>query len=228
MTPTSSASPQLGENVFVLRIYLILVVIGGLITIFSLQQFPTETKNIVILGLSWARVLMISGILIVILLTAVFLFSSWFQKPLFIRFEKNLSLKTQNKTFYGLTILICSLVLFGSAYLILLTPEITEPFTQAYFVRLQPLIAWVAALSVQTLVVLPLLRYGFDLQSIKPKTRTAYIISSIFAFLLLILILINQTRLGLTRTDAGAGWNALGTPLLEMQAFAAWIIALLF
>ena len=73
------------------------------------------------------------GILIVVVVATGFLLTSWIHKPFFIRFEQRLVNKIQSKTFYGWSILFCSVVLFGSAYLITLTPEIIEPFTQAYF-----------------------------------------------------------------------------------------------
>jgi hypothetical protein len=228
MTQPSSASQYTDKHTLVLRVYFALVIIGGIITLVSLLQIPTEAKNVAIFGLSKERMLMLGGVLIGIVFVAGVLITSWLNKPFFTRFEQALAIRIQHKPFYGKSILFCSLILFGSAYLILLTPEITEPFTQAYFVRLQPPIAWVSILCAQTLVVLPLLRYGFDLQNIKPKNRIVYQIARIFSLLLLLWILIVQTQLGLTPNDAGAGWNALGSPLLETQAIAAWIIAMIY
>jgi hypothetical protein len=228
MTPESPASQNTSNYTPVLRVYFTLVIIGGLLTLGSILQIPTEAKNVVIFGLSGERLLMIVGILTVILGAVGILLSSWVRKPFFTRFERRLTAKIQQKTFWGWSILLCSLILFGSAYLITLSPEITEPFTQAYFVRMQPLITWAVAICAQSLIVLPLLRFGFDLQPLKPKSRVAFQIGSIFAFLLLLWILIAQTQLGLTRSDAGSGWNDLGTPLLETQAFAAWMVALLY
>ncbi len=228
MTQTSSASQYTEKNTLVLRVYFALAIIGGIITLLSLLNIPTEAKNAAVFGLSKGRMLMLGGVLIGMVFVLGVLLTSWMNKPFFTRVEQTLVNWIQHKPFYGLSILFCSLILFCCAYLILLTPEITEPFTLAYFIRLQPLIAWAAALCAQTLVALPLLRYGFDLQRIKPHSRIAYQIAGIFSLLLLIWVLISQTQLGLTPSDAGAGWNALGSPLLETQAFAAWIIALIY
>ena len=226
MIDSSARSNNTGKLILLFRIYFFFVISGGLITLNALFKIPTEANNIAFGGFSRVRLLMISGILIVIFFAFGFLLSSWFSTQYFTRFAYRAQKISKNHSFFGWCVLFGSLIFFGSVYFTSLTPEITEPFTQAYFIRLSPIITWTAALSLQTLIVLPLLHFEFNLKALEPQQRIILNISSTFSLLLFIWFLIAQTKIGITSSDAGAGWNALGTPLLEIQIFAAWVIAI--
>ena len=90
MNQTSPASQYTRKHTLVLRIYLPLVVFGGIITLGYLLKIPTEAKNSVFLGLSKERMLMVGGILVVILIAGIVLISSWVRKPLFARLKQKL------------------------------------------------------------------------------------------------------------------------------------------
>ncbi len=211
-----------------LRIYLVLVIIGGALTLWSFLQIPIESENVIILGLSKERLVIAFGVVSVIVAALGVLFSSWIKKSAFTRFQEKLIAKLQHRTTWGWVILICFIgFLFGS-YLTLLTPEITEPFTLAYFERLQPLILWFSELCAQTLLILPFLRYGLKLRELKPPTQILYQVAGVMGFFLILWLLIAITGLGLTASDAGAGWNYLGSPVMETQAFIAWIVGIAY
>jgi len=225
----TNASPQNpGQTTLVLRLYFALLIIGGILSIGAVLQFPAEANNAVLFGLSKMRLLMILVVMIIIFGAVSILLSSWVRKSFFMVFEEAVLASIQKTTCWGPSILFSSLLLLVNLYLLLLIPEITEPFAQTIYIRLQPLIAWIAAISAQTLIALPLLRYGSALRELKPKGRVAYLTIFIFTSFLLLWFFMAQTRLGLTPTDAGAGWNALGTPVLETQVLFAWIIAVFY
>ena len=47
-------------------------------------------------------------------------------------------------------------------------------------------------------------------------------------FFMLLWLLIALTGLGITTADAGAGWNYLGSPVMETQAFLAWVVGITY
>ncbi len=150
------------------------------------------------------------------------------QKPWFEKFTRHLTNKIYHKKNWGWCILLCTLGLLGGSYLVLLTPEITEPFTLAIFERIRPVFVWFTVFCAQTLVGLVLLRYSSIWSSLKPKNKIAYSIAIVFGALLVLWLLVAQTGLGITASDAGAGWNFLGAPLLEAQVFLAWFVGMLY
>ena len=143
MTESSYISNYTRKLTLLFRTYFFLVILGGLITLNALFKIPTEAKNIAFWGLSRDRLLMIGGISILIFFALGILLSSWFSKHNINRFAHHSQKISKYQPFFGWCVLFCSFVFLGSVYLISLTPEITEPFTQAYFIRLLPLITWI-------------------------------------------------------------------------------------
>lgn len=156
-------------NTLLLQIYFSLMIIGGLLTLGALWRIPAEGKSAVFFGLSNGRLVLVGIVLLIIFGAGGILLGSWLQKSWFLNFTLSVSRKIEQRKTWGWWILFCTLGLFGGSYLILLTPEITEPYTSAYFERLQPLLVWFTVICAQTLIALPLLRYGFDLKV--PKTQ---------------------------------------------------------
>ena len=221
MDKPTSETQSTQKQTLVLRIYFALMVLGGLLTVKYLLRFPTESKNAIVWGLSKERLTMVALVSIVILVAFGMLLVSWVRKPFFNRFQSKIAATLQNKNTWGSVILVCTLGLLGGSYLSLLTPEIQEPFAQAYFERLQPLMLWFTLLCSQTLVVLPLLRDGWNFDHLKRKMHLAYQIVITFGVLLVLWLLVGLTGLGVTAVDAGGGWYYLGAPVMETQAFLA-------
>ena len=228
MDKPTSETQSTQKQTLVLRIYFALMVLGGLLTVKYLLRFPTESKNAIVWGLSKERLTMVALVSIVILVAFGMLLVSWVRKPFFNRFQSKIAATLQNKNTWGSVILVCTLGLLGGSYLGLLTPEIQEPFAQAYFERLQPLMLWFTLLCSQTLVVLPLLRDGWNFDHLKPKMHLAYQIVITFGVLLVLWLLVGLTGLGVTAVDAGGGWYYLGAPVMETQAFLAWVLGIFY
>jgi hypothetical protein len=211
-----------------LRLYFSLIVPGGILAITGLLCIPVDKKNPLIFGLSAQRWILILGVLLITLAAIWLLIRTYIHREWFFTFKQRLNDRLKQRHFWTGVLLLCTAGVISSSYFLLLTPEISDPFTQAYFVRLNPLLWWAAVLSAQTLILLPLLRYQFDLRALKPCSKTAYLILGIFGFFLLIWLFVARTGFGITDADAGAGWYYLGTPILETQVLLVWIITLLY
>jgi hypothetical protein len=121
---------------------------------------------------------------------------------------------------------LCLFAFIAGAYLILLIPEVTEPYTHAIFERLLPGVAWLTGLSLQSLFLLPFLRTGGRWRArLRPgKTLSAALL--IWGTFLLLWGLFAWSRLGLNVDPTG--WNAIGAPILDTQVFLAWLAGLVF
>ena len=126
------------------------------------------------------------GVVLISAVGAGLVLQSWLQPSKFDAFRQRLETKIRAEKIWGSAIGLCIIGIISGSSFILQTAEISEPFTQAYFVRLQPLILWVVILCAQTLLALPLLRYGFDLRQLKPKNRIAYSIAILFGLFLIL------------------------------------------
>lgn len=228
MTDQSPPLKNTQKDILVLRIYFSLVIIGGFLTLGALLRIPAEGKSAVLFGLSSGRLVLVGAVLLVIFGAGGMLLTSWLQKSWFLTFTLGISRSIWQRKTWGWWILFCTIGLFGGSYLIMLTPEIVEPFTLAIFERLLPLLIWFTAICAQTLIALPILRYGANWRGLMPKTRVTYQIATIFGILLILWLFVAQTGLGITASDVGAGWNFLGAPVLETQVFLAWVIGMIF
>lgn len=209
----------------VLRLYFLAATIQGGVILRSLLFIPTDAKNRFLFGFSLLRLGIIVGVLLVMLVFAWLVLQTWRHRPGFSRLKASLESQLQRQNVWAWTVFLIACLLLGGSYLLLLTPEIKEPFAQAYFERLAPLILWITLLGAQALIVLPLLRHGASLGHYLPKSSTFRWIFVIFGLFLILWGWIAWSRTGLTR-DA-AGWNALGAPLLETQVFIAWSIGMM-
>jgi len=100
-------------------------------------------------------------------------------------------------------------------------PEVTEPFTKAYFERLLPLAAWLTGLTALSLVALPILRHGSGFLEQRPRSKLFYTSLFIFIFLFFAWWWVGQTSLELEARRTG--WNSLAAPILETQVLIAWL-----
>jgi hypothetical protein len=210
----------------VIRSYLLLVTIEGLITAWSLTRIPADAKNALLFGMSAGRLILLGLTLLITLVSGWLLIKTWHSHSWFNAFEERFDILVNREKLWGLSILICIGLLIGGGYFILLTPEINEPFTQAYFIRLRPLIAWATILGGQTLLALGLIRFGFDHRRMLPRSRAAWVTLALFSLFLILWLWVALSGYGITATDAGAGWYYLGAPILETQALLAWGISM--
>jgi hypothetical protein len=212
----------------VLRLGLILTICEGLLTLIALLRIPADTKNALLGSLSLERLILLAGAALLTLAASALLLRTWLRPAWFACFQERLRARLADRKTWGVLLIVSASGVMAGSYHILLTPEITEPFSRAYFERLLPLLGWFTALSAQTLLALPLLRFGADLKALRPRGRTFTATALIFGGFLLLWVWIAHTRFGLDSSDIGAGWYALGTPVLETQLALAWLLAISF
>lgn len=210
----------------ILRGYFLLAVLQGGLILLTLLQIPTDAKNRFLFGFSALRLGIAAGVLLVMLAFMWLALETWRISPWFTRLISTLERQIKRQRVWAAVVILLVAGLFAGSYLLLLTPEISEPFARAYFERLAPLILWAALLSLQTLIVLPALRHGVDWRHYFPQSRTYRMALAIFGLLLVFWGWIAWSRIGL-EPDA-TGWNALGTPVLETQLLLAWGSSLIF
>ena len=207
------------------RVYLGLGLFLGLVSLILLLRIPSEAAGRLIFGLTPTR-LAIAAIQCGILILFGWLLSrSWRERAQFeisvVRLDSWLS---QTST-WGIGLVVSLIGLLGGTYALLLTPEITEPFTRAYFQRLAPIIFWISAMCLQTLVILFVLRSRASPDQSRAKAKLilsfALIIGCFFGLWSWVV------RTQFESESKVLGWNDSGTPLLETQVLLAWVIGML-
>lgn len=168
---------------------------------------------------------MMGGVLVGVFILGWLLIKSWINPVWFKSSFDRLSAWLVRPAVWGKMIFFMILLMFGGIYLAMLTPDVTEPFTKAYFDRLLPIIIWIVGISFQGLIILLFLKYGFDLQRI----RTSGKILIVFLISLgLFSILWGWVALTQLKTESQVlGWNDTGVPILETQVFIALFLAIL-
>lgn len=210
----------------VLQIYFLLGLMQGVFVLTSLMRIPAEQEGAILFGFSPARLAILGGVLLVTLIFLWLEVKAWLRRSWLDERSSRLTNLLSVKRVWGITTIALAGIGLGSTYFSLLTNEITEPYTLAYFERLQPIAIYAAGLSGTALLALPLLRFGADWKRFIPRSGLAILIIGIFSLSLVLWSLVALTGYGL---DAEAvGWNALGTPILETQVALAAGIGLLF
>lgn len=221
-------SSGLPRQNLILRLALILGICEGVLTLIALLRIPADTKNALLWGLSLERAILLAGTVLITLAAGAWLLRTWLRPAWFASFQERLRARLADRRTWGALLILSASGVMAGSYHMLLAPEITEPFSRAYFERLLPLLGWFTALSAQTLLSLPLLRFGADLKALWPRGRALTTATLIFGGFLLLWAWIARTRFGLDSSDAGAGWYALGTPILETQVALTWLLAIAF
>jgi hypothetical protein len=201
------------------RIYLGLGLFLGLVSLIFLLRIPSETAGRLIFGLTPPRLAIAALLGAILILFGWLLCGSWWKKE---KFATLLSNQIPGWGGYSLTIglTVSMAFLFGGMYALLLTPEITEPFTRAYFIRLAPIFFWITALSLQNVVILLILRARSAPDRSWSKAKI------ILSFLLIIGVFFGiwswLTRTQFESESKVLGWNETGAPILETQVLLAW------
>ena len=215
-------SPQL----VLVILWSLLVVLGGLITLVMLFRTPSDLNNIFLLGLSKVRFVILVGVLGV-LISFGFLISYLWRNP-----EKGNKLSTPIYNWIQKTWLNVLLVAFSIGGVIIcsqllnLANIVSDPYVQGYLLRLKPLLFWALVLCLQTLITLPLLRYGVPKLKKIIQGKILCFWGVIFIFLVLLSIGIMITGIGLEPDKIG--WDAPGVPILPLQVGFVWVVGVIF
>jgi hypothetical protein len=206
------------------RVYWLFAILQSFGALVFLLQMKSEPDAALLLGLSPVRIAIGLGMLVTALAFVWLLVESWIIPSRYEqRIQRLASLLSRRKA-WGLGILATGMLFLAGSYFIALVPEVTEPFTLAYFERLLPLVIWGTGLSAQTLIVLPILRYGAKVVNLRPKGKAFYLTILLAAGILLIWSWVVKAILP---HEIHIGWNSLGAPILEFQILLGWAAGML-
>ncbi len=209
---------------FLSRIFSLLVTLESAAALCVLVSIPSDSKNAIFIGFSISRLLLISGVT-GILLVSLFL-SIWLFIP---SSNVNRAVKYIDDFFSNSNkqaILLCACVLFtGLGILFLLTPA--ERLGEAFAQRLSPVIMLVMVIALQMLAgwflwMQKKIYWSQWAQWKNPLTISA----TVLIFFIVLWIGIAWTGIGIKREPSG--WLSPGTPLLAQQLMFAWVIGLVF
>ncbi len=193
-----------------------------------LLSIPGDTKNQIITGLSLPRLVLSVGFLLIGIFALVGMLKVLMEPGWGERIIESVVL---NKRLYS-TALFVSIAGFLLGWFGSFTQTASIPEFEAYIVRLKPVVYWLTALSLQTIIFLYLARKvtnpimqenqsGVDIPSNK-----SLLISSGTVFILMLLFwgLVYRSGLGLQPVSY---WQKTGVPLLSGQVFWIWSVGIL-
>ncbi|MCJ7647643.1 MAG: glycosyltransferase family 39 protein, partial [Candidatus Lokiarchaeota archaeon] len=197
------ASKQKKE--IVLKIFLMIIIVSGLINLLYLLSIPTDSKNAILLNYSLNRLLLM-GFIFISMLVAFYLFQKIMKtSDKFVRDAETLFslpyIEPLLTLFLVLTIIVCWLV-----------PKNFQ-INPSYTARFQPLFIFISTIAICVYI----LRFFFQVRwKVSFSKTTIIVFSSISAFFLLILFLYPRINNGLW-TDSSS------VPLLATQVLGVWL-----
>lgn len=202
----------------------LLAALQGLLAVFLILQTRSAESGR-ILGLSSLRL----GLLALVALFSLFFAwlgaETWLRPAAFAARWKRLAAWLDRRRTWNIALLACAGLLFLSLAWVGVLPDLDDTFTQAIFLRLQPLAVWAAGISFLGLIGLLVLRHGPDgLLDLRPRQPVFYLLLALFALSLLAWGW--AARAVLPVEGQRLGWNRLGAPLIETQVFLAWLLGL--
>lgn len=210
-----------------IKIYLSLVIIGGLVVLGVLISIPSESYDTGLLGYSLSRILLMLGVLVFEIFLSAYLGILW-RRPAFL--EKHLdklSTWLQKSWFTIATLLVSFFVfIFGLDFLFSFV-TLNEIAASPLLLRIAPLIGWVTGIAGLNILVIIVWRNSKDKSSAKIERkafwRAVFLIWGVFAGWL---IHMQFTGMGLVMDITG--WDFPGTPILFSQIVLTWFVGLLF
>ncbi len=216
---------QLSWSIKLWRIYLLMGFVLGVGSLILLLRIPSEVAGNLLFGFTPARLFIAVGVIVVLILFGWLLLRSWREPDWVDTAVEKLENWLGKKSIWGIGLAISLLGFFGGSYALLLTPEITEPFTKAYFERLAPIVLWFTALSLQTLVVLFILRARETPGRLQVKTKLLLIFALIIGIFFGLWSWLASTQFEIE--SKVLGWNETGVPILETQILLALVIGMI-
>lgn len=200
------------------RVYLGLATLqclGALVLAWRLRAYTGDTFGLI--------QLIFTGFVLFFLMSLIaLLIQAWMNQPAADRRIQAVLRFVQHPNRFAVLTVLTSIVFLMGVFTATLTPELSEPFTQAILVRALPIALLAAGLSLQTLAFLLVLRHGFSFQISGPKIFWSILILSIGMFLF-------WSWLATTVIPSASqveGWNTMGIPILELQVLAAWLLGM--
>jgi len=211
------------------RVYLSLAILQSVLAIILMLLSPPSSDTALLLGLSRERLILALSIFSTACLFLWLFIKTWITPNKTIDRLRQIISLLENQPAWGVVLLALGLFSLTGSYLITLTPEITEPYTKAYFDRLLPIIIWATGLSILTLISLLWTKYGSDIVNMRPKGKAFYIIMVLIGAVFLTWSWLAKTIIPGERLYSGL--NTIGAPIIGTQLLLAWgagMIMLLF
>jgi hypothetical protein len=206
------------------RLYLILAAVQGIASL-ALTGWGAVSPGQAT-GFSAARLALLAINMFGVLGLGWLLIRTWAKPEKFSRAYPSLSACLAGRpAIWAWTFIISILVSISGLFFITLVPEVTEPFTRAYFDRLLPLIIWLTGLAIQTAIAICILRYGRQTLTLYPRHISFYL--SIFAIGLIFVFWSSLAQKAAAQEAEIAIWNTLGAPLLETQIIIGWLAGMI-
>ncbi|MFN2197116.1 MAG: hypothetical protein ACK2UW_13440 [Anaerolineales bacterium] len=208
----------------ILLIWLLLAFFQGAAAAAIYLYLPSEGGGF--LGLSPLRLALIGGILLLEVLLLVAAFRLWRRAASEDAVPMRILAWLERGRHAAWLGMISLGLLLGAVFLVLLTPEVSEPYTRALLERFVPLVLWLAGLSLQTTLLLAV--YFWDAPGLMAARQNRLLRGALLLWggFLLIWGWVAWSRVGVTVDPRG--WNVPGAPVTEVHALLAWLAGLLF
>ena len=208
----------------VFAVYGLLVSISAFITAYTLFLIPADPRNILFLGFSPQRLIMLVSVTLAGILSAVFVIKAYHDKPwsermwfsLFGRksLAKGIRWGAAAGLISGMVVSFMPLYRFGDF--------------QDYFIRISPLAVWLTFVSWLTFVVLWIEKYGIHwsylLDTLHAQKKILNIVLISLSAFAIIWIFIAKTGMGLWVSDGY--WYGAGVPILGLQVLLGFAIGI--
>jgi len=209
---------------FVLAIYGLLVSISAFVTVYALFLIPSDPGNVIFLGLSLQRLVMLGSVSLAGILTVVFAVKAYLNEP----WSERVWLFLFGREAFAKRIRWGTVAVLLSGLIVSFMPLYRFWDFKDYFIRIFPLVVWLTFISLLTFVVAWIEKYGLHwlhfLSALNAQKKILTIALISMTTFVLIWIFIAKTGMGLWVRDGF--WYEAGVPILGLQIVFAFAIGM--
>jgi len=202
----------------VLKVFLVIIIISGLVNCAYLLSIPTDSKNSVLLNYSVNRLLLI-GFLIFGVLFSFFLFLKIFKMPQKILKE---IISLYQKPCWNHLILLFFLLITCVVWFAFFSPTYLLGKHFSIFERLRPILLWLQTVCVVLLLLDVIIKKNWSIRGFiaDKKILRSFILTTCIVFGVFLLIYLIYPRL----TNDYSWYGRYSVPILATQIFFSWIL----
>jgi hypothetical protein len=205
------------------RIFLLSAILLSLFSILLILRSPS-TSDHMFLGLSSERLFITLFLLSASILLLGFLLYSLIKiEKAILRLDQTI-IWLSNQPIYGLSAFSLGTVTFLGFYLIITSFGIDDPFMETFLNRLLPILIWLTGISALTILFLSWIKFGINSLDYLPRGKTFYLIMIIIGLIFSAWLAIALENIPLERNHVGL--NTIGSPVIGIQVFLAWLAGL--